>query len=436
MGRVIRASVLAAFAISSSAAFAGPEWIEGSIGPAGNLPATAQPTTGSGHLVRISGGLASSNPGLGQSSNFEDMFIVNITDPANFSATTVGPNGHTDFDSQLWLFTIDGHGVLGNNDTLEDLGNADACRNDINKDLTVNCHDLLAVIDAWGSCQCCPADTNADHQVNVPDLLQVIGNWGPIRGSCQTPGSTIGAMATDAMQQTIPGPGLYMIAVSSAGSVPRSANGPIFSFGINPGEVSSPDGPGGAGVLTGWQAVECHEPKLGDYSIYVGGGPGGGAVGMSGLFLDIKPESCPNSHNPNSNGVLPVTICGTGGFDVHQINLSSLVIAREDGIGGTVPVLSNMEFEDEAIPFTGPLCECCHDDDDYSGGKECPEKDGYDDLNIKFSSSAMRTVLLLNQVPGGSYVVLEVRGETTSRLPVVAKDCIRIVPPHDEKDER
>jgi hypothetical protein len=44
-----------------------------------------------------------------------DMYVICITDPASFSATTVGSAG---FDTQLWLFRCDGTGVVHNDDAV------------------------------------------------------------------------------------------------------------------------------------------------------------------------------------------------------------------------------------------------------------------------------------------------------------------------------
>jgi hypothetical protein len=42
-----------------------------------------------------------------------DMFVICITDPAAFSASTIGT---TAWDTQLWLFRCDGRGVVHNDD--------------------------------------------------------------------------------------------------------------------------------------------------------------------------------------------------------------------------------------------------------------------------------------------------------------------------------
>jgi hypothetical protein len=79
-------------------------------GDAGDLPATAQIVTSPDAtpcetpVTRVRGDLGASDA---------DMYVICITDPASFSATTVGSTG---FDTQLWLFRCDGTGVVHNDD--------------------------------------------------------------------------------------------------------------------------------------------------------------------------------------------------------------------------------------------------------------------------------------------------------------------------------
>jgi hypothetical protein len=44
-----------------------------------------------------------------------DMYVICITDPANFVASTVDT---TSWDTQLWLFRCDGTGVVHNDDAV------------------------------------------------------------------------------------------------------------------------------------------------------------------------------------------------------------------------------------------------------------------------------------------------------------------------------
>jgi hypothetical protein len=79
-------------------------------GDAGDLPATAQ-------LVRAANAQACQTPVQRIRGRMDaddvDMFVICITNPANFSASTVGT---TSWDTQLWLFKCDGRGVVHNDD--------------------------------------------------------------------------------------------------------------------------------------------------------------------------------------------------------------------------------------------------------------------------------------------------------------------------------
>ena len=78
-------------------------WAE--TGDAGELPATAQVTTGCGSLTSITGTKEASG---------SDLFQISVTDAAAFSASTAGMA--TNVDSQLFLFDASGVGVYGNDD--------------------------------------------------------------------------------------------------------------------------------------------------------------------------------------------------------------------------------------------------------------------------------------------------------------------------------
>jgi hypothetical protein len=79
-------------------------------GDAGDLPATAQlvtlpdQTPCQSPVTRVRGDNGADDV---------DMYVICITDPANFVASTVGT---TSWDTQLWLFRCDGTGVVHNDD--------------------------------------------------------------------------------------------------------------------------------------------------------------------------------------------------------------------------------------------------------------------------------------------------------------------------------
>lgn len=141
------------------------------------------------------------------------------------------------------------------------------------------------------------------------------------------------------------------------------------------------------------------------------------------VTLDIKPGSCPNSFNRNSNGVLPMALLGTKRFDVTLIDISTLLLSRTDGVGGTVAPLNGppgpgIRQADVATPFSGELCDC-HE----------LESDGIVDLVMKFDSAELVEVLELNRLPGGSDTALNVSGSLLDKTVFVATDCIHLVPP-------
>jgi len=365
-----------AISLSAVPAFAGPEWVELST-DAGSLPAAAQKIEGDGTLGKISGSLDGTSSIAGGPGDFEDMYLLQIDDPLNFTATTtVQGGGSAEFDAQLWLFKVDGLGLLGNDDTFI---------------------------------------------VNPPPGLAG-------KGGIIVSGATLGPMATDNTGQTIPGAGLYLLAISGHFDIPRSDGGFIFSFDGST-EISGPDGAGGTQGITSWENVGV--PDFNGLSL--AGATGAYTISLTGtsqvpadilkLALDIKPGGCPNSFNRSSNGVLPVSLLGTPTFDVHTINKSTVVISRADGVGGSVhphegPPGPHSVYSDTGTPFEGEDCECSED-----------EGDGITDLSMKFVSQEVVTALQLNGLPAGSLVPLNVTGLLTDGTAFTSTDCIRLVPP-------
>lgn len=99
-----------------SIALAGPDWVEGGA-DAGGTVASAQVLLGTGQLRSLSGSLSS---GFGEP-DFEDMYLIRITDPAEFSFTLV----NAQFNASMYLFNVtqanEAFGLLGNLDSdLED----------------------------------------------------------------------------------------------------------------------------------------------------------------------------------------------------------------------------------------------------------------------------------------------------------------------------
>lgn len=108
------AGVALAGALALPASATGPEWVEGA--DAGATPTSAQNTTGLGPVNFIRGKLSGLEtlPLGGGMGDLQDVFLIYIDDPMNFSATTAFNGGQADFDSRLYLFDMNGAGLLGN----------------------------------------------------------------------------------------------------------------------------------------------------------------------------------------------------------------------------------------------------------------------------------------------------------------------------------
>ncbi|MHC4611355.1 MAG: hypothetical protein ACYS7M_13505 [Planctomycetota bacterium] len=84
--------------------------------------------------------------------------------------------------------------------------------------------------------------------------------------------------------------------------------------------------------------------------------------------LDIKPGACPNRLNRRSHAVLPVALVGTAEFDVTTIDVSSVLLARADGVGGQAAPMAgprgpHAAFKDVATPLAPQPCDCDVDED-------------------------------------------------------------------------
>ena len=191
-------SALLVSAITRCAAVAGPSWVEPPCpgGDAGSNGSSAQSTTGSGPLGAIGGNLCGATNVAGSEGDFEDVFRIRICNPKTFSARTAA-----NFNAQLWLFTDDGYGLLGNDDQ---------------------------------------GPSNLEAKIFAP--------------------------ADDGTAQGIPGPGVYLVAISGFNNDPLAVGDAIFDQGLTI-ERSGPDGPGGADVLDGWSA----EGEIGEYVIHLEG---------------------------------------------------------------------------------------------------------------------------------------------------------------------
>lgn len=118
------------------------------------------------------------------------------------------------------------------------------------------------------------------------------------------------------------------------------------------------------------------------------------ATRVIGVSIDIKPGSDPNCFNVNGHGVIPVAIFGAPGFDVADIDTSSLLLG-----GLAVRVRGNK----------GPQC-----------GREDSSGDGIDDLVCQFEDDPT------SWVAGGAMATLT--GLLTDGTLFEGTDSICVVP--------
>ena len=127
------------------------------------------------------------------------------------------------------------------------------------------------------------------------------------------------------------------------------------------------------------------------------------------LFVDVRPQSCPNPINFGAQGSLPVAILGTNSFNVATVDPSSV---RLQG----VPALRSA-LEDLATPFTGS----------FVNAKSCTTagRDGFTDLVLIFSNQAVSAAL--GSVTNGQVLVLTLTGNLLPQFgstPITGQDVV------------
>lgn len=134
------------------------------------------------------------------------------------------------------------------------------------------------------------------------------------------------------------------------------------------------------------------------------------------VFVDIKPQSCPNPLNVRDRGVLPVAILGTEEFDVTTIDPVSVRL---------LDVVSPLRWavEDVATPvMENDNCECT-----------TLGPDMYPDLTLKFNTQDVVTAL--GEIDDGDVVPIMLTGtldetnRTDNKSPRRIKRRLHISPP-------
>jgi len=126
------------------------------------------------------------------------------------------------------------------------------------------------------------------------------------------------------------------------------------------------------------------------------------------VFIDIKPNSCPNPLNCKAGGLLSVAILGAEDFDVADIDPDSVRLE------GVAPIRSNLE--DVATPFEVARGDC----------SSCTEGfgDGLLDLVLKFDKQDV--VAALGSVSDGDCLVLILRGDLNDGTVFIGLDNVLI----------
>lgn len=178
----------------------------------------------------------------------------------------------------------------------------------------------------------------------------------------------------------------------------------IFCDGVETCDSLNDCQPGESACLAG---ELCDE----DFGCYSGVGPA----------LDIKPGSCPNFVNRRSQGYLKMALLGRSDFDVTDVDMSTLVLSRADGQGGSVRLPGWMGepiviLEDVSAPFDGEECTCAP-----------RSPDGVIDAVIRFRTPRVVTELDLYDFDPRDVVELTVTAETYDGTSFAATDCVQLI---------
>jgi hypothetical protein len=192
-------------------------------------------------------------------------------------------------------------------------------------------------------------------------------------------------------------PGLYYLAITAFDRDPYSVTGLIFpSFPF--WETHGPTEVGGGDPITQW--VSSGDTGA-SYTIDLTGA----RYILPSVFVDIKPDSCPNPLNVKSKGVLPLAVLGTENLDV----LDDIAYVTLEGVE---PLMG--DYEDVATPFEGELCDC------HELGP-----DGYLDIVLHFDTEEI--VAALGDVNDGEELSLTVQVTLADGTVIDVSVCVRIL---------
>ncbi len=234
---------------------------------------------------------------------------------------------------------------------------------------------------------------------------------------------TFTTLVVEGQETVIKGPGDYLVRGTFHGLFDHDALEAVFTISGIADRIALPISPSfSTGEL--WLSVDnnCCDGRTDGYGFFDNVVLIGFAGEEGPARIDIRPGACPNLLNPRGHGFVPVAVVGTAEFDVTMVDLASVRLSRADGVGGSVaphegPPGPHSVFQDVATPFEGEPCDC-HE----------LEGDGIDDLCMKFKTDELVSALGLDALDSGALVELAVRGNLTSGLEFIGKDCVKLVP--------
>lgn len=131
-------------------------------------------------------------------------------------------------------------------------------------------------------------------------------------------------------------------------------------------------------------------------------------------YLDAVQGSCPNLVDVNAqSGLFTAVVFGRAGYAVADINQSTMVLSRQDNIGGTVTRMSKL-VKDVGRPHLGNPCDC--------DGL----KDSLLDITVTMSLPQLVTSLGLDQESTGSTVKFALYFKTNDGKWHTSLDCVTV----------
>ena len=148
------------------------------------------------------------------------------------------------------------------------------------------------------------------------------------------------------------------------------------------------------------------------HQLDIGTGPGA----ITAVDIDIKFCSNPNAFNCKKKGVLPVTIFGTAGLDVADIDISSLMLCTEDLVSCT-NAPKDWSVADRGDPTSdigAAMCAVFEVEEGIFEEQDYLTQDDYLDLDVAFEAREVQDMLgtFCSDVKGASSDPLIITGTT------------------------